>query len=64
VVLVVLGLEDVSSLFSLASNSLTTFVGHNFDLSNFETWESLFTVGNVETTVASTLHGTKCTVTS
>lgn len=55
----VLGLLASVGLFDL----LAALVGDNFGLGDLEAGESLFGVGDVETTIGSTLHGTEDTVT-
>ena len=56
---VVLGFFASVSLLDL----LSTLVGDSFCFENLEAGESLLGVGDVETTVAGTLHGTEDTVT-
>jgi len=51
-----------AGFFSL--NLLTTLVGDFFGLGDLETWETLLVVGDLETTIGGTLHGTENTVTS
>lgn len=60
VVAVLLGIEVRLGLLDLGG--LATFVGHDLGLDDVETGEALVLVGDVETTVASTLHGTEDTV--
>jgi len=43
---------------------LTTLVGNFLSLGDLETWETLLVVGDLETTIGGTLHGTENTVTS
>jgi len=61
---VFLGLVLGLLAFSFGLDLLSALVGDNFSLYNVETWETFFVVGDVETTVASTLHGAEYAVTS
>jgi len=55
------GVKD--SLGLLSFHGLSTFVGDNLGLDHVMSGESLILVGNVETTICGTLHGTEDTVT-
>lgn len=59
---VFLGVEGLFGLFYFGC--FTSFVGNNFGLSDVETWESLVFVGDVESTVTSSFHGSENTVSS
>ena len=63
VVFVLFGLVGGGGFITFCGD-LATFVSDNFDLGLLETGESGFTVRDVETSVAGTLHGTESTVTS
>lgn len=54
----------VGSLSFLLLNCFSFFADDNFSLGEVITWESLFIVRNVETTIASTFQGTEDSVTS
>ena len=61
---VFLGIEGGLSLFCGGLNLLALFVCDDLSLSDVVAWESLLVVGDEETTVAGTLHGTENSVTS
>lgn len=62
--LVFIGLVLGLLAFGFGFDLLAALVGDNFSLDDVETGETLFVVGDVETTIASTLHGAENTVTS
>lgn len=57
---VFLGIEGLFGLFDFGS--FTSLVGNKFSLSDVETWESLVLVGDVESTVTGSFHGSENTV--